>query len=103
MTKLWLNFRILLLATVTVVDLCHASTYYVSKTGSDANNGTSAATPWATFGAHVNGGTFAAGDAIYLKRGDTWNEQLIPPSSGTQGSPISFDAYGSGAAPVITA
>jgi hypothetical protein len=92
-----------LLATVTVVDLCHASTYYVSKTGSDANNGTSAATPWATLGAHVNGGTFAAGDVIYLKRGDTWNEQLIPPSAGGTGNPIQFDAYGSGAAPVITA
>ncbi len=77
--------------------------YYVSaSSGSDANNGTSAATPWATLGAHVNGGTFAAGSAIYLKRGDTWNEQLIPPSSGRSGNPISFDAYGTGAAPVLT-
>ena len=80
-----------------------AASYYVSSSsGIDANNGTSAATPWATLGAHVNGGTFAAGDVIYLKRGDTWNEQLIPPSSGSPGNPISFDAYGSGGAPMLT-
>jgi len=40
---------------------------------------------------------------IYLKRGDTWNEQLIPPSAGSSVSPIRFDAYGTGPAPVITA
>jgi hypothetical protein len=51
----------------------------------------------------VNGGTFSAADVIYLKRGDRWNEQLIPPSSGSSGSPISFDAYGTGAAPILTA
>ena len=79
-----------------------ATSYYVSNAGSDANNGTSAATPWATLGQHVNGGSFAAGDVIYLKRGDTWNEQLIPPSSGATGNPIRFDAYGTGDAPVLT-
>ncbi len=81
-----------------------ATSYYVSSsTGGDTNDGLSAATPWATLGVHVNGGAFAPGDVIYLKRGDTWNEQLIPPSSGASGSPIQFDAYGAGAAPVITA
>jgi hypothetical protein len=80
------------------------TTYYVSSSGgSDSNNGTSSATPWQTLSNHINGGTFSAGDVIYLKRGDTWNEQLIPPSSGSSGNPISFDAYGSGAPPVITA
>jgi len=84
-----------------------ATQYYVSSSGgSDANNGTSAATPWQTFGGvgnHINAGTFLAGDVIYLKRGDTWNEQLIPPSPGSSLSPIRFDAYGTGPAPVITA
>jgi hypothetical protein len=84
-----------------------ATEYYVSSSGgNDANNGTSAATPWQTFGGvgnHINAGTFREGDVIYLKRGDTWNEQLIPPSAGTLGSPIQFDAYGAGQAPVITA
>ena len=81
-----------------------ATNYYVSSSGgSDANNGMAASTPWQTLGVHVNGGTFSAGDVIYLKRGDVWNEQLIPPSSGSSVSPISFDAYSSGAAPIITA
>ncbi len=81
-----------------------AGTYYVSSSGgNDLSNGTSVGTAWATLGAHVNGGSFNPGDVIYLKRGDTWNEQLIPPSSGLPGSPIQFDAYGTGPAPVITA
>jgi hypothetical protein len=81
-----------------------AASYYVSSSsGNDSNNGTSAGTAWATLGVHVNGGAFSAGDIIYLKRGDVWNEQLIPPSPGAPGNPIQFDAYGTGAAPVITA
>ena len=80
---------------------CLAASYYVSPTGLDTNNGTSAATPWLTL-AHVNAHTFSAGDAIYLQRGGTWSEPLIPPSSGTSENPISFDAYGTGAPPVIT-
>src|ERR1700758_4593257 len=82
-----------------------ATNYYVSSSsGSDSNSGTSAGAAWKTFSAagnHVNSGNFAAGDVIYLKRGDTWNEQLIPPSSGVTGNPIAFDAYGTGPAPVI--
>lgn len=89
--------------TLSGTGLVPAISYYVSSSsGSDGNNGTSAATPWATLGAHVNGGTFAVGSVINLKRGDTWNEQLIPPSPGAAGNPISFDGYGTGAAPVLT-
>jgi hypothetical protein len=79
-----------------------ATTYYVSSsTGSDANAGTSSATPWQTI-AHVNGQTFLPGDSIVFKRGDVWNESLAPGSSGSAGSPITFDAYGTGAAPNLT-
>lgn len=88
---------------VAIGGTARAATYYVSSSaGNDSNNGTSPATPWATLRTHVNGGSFNPGDVIYLKRGDTWNEQLIPPSNGLSGSPIQFDAYGTGAAPVIT-
>ncbi len=77
-----------------------ATDYYVSSSaGSDSNSGTSPAAVWKTFSAagnHVNSGSFNPGDVIYLKRGYTWNEQLIPPSSGASGNPIQFDAYGSG-------
>ncbi len=96
--------NLMLIALLALCTRSWAASYYVSSSGgSDANNGASVSTPWQTLGTHVNGGTFSPGDVIYLKRGDVWNEQLIPPSSGTSGSPISFDAYGTGAAPVITA
>jgi len=78
------------------------TTYYVSSSlGSDANNGTSSGTPWATV-AKVNSQSFAAGDSVLFKRGDSWNESLVPLSSGTSASPITFDAYGTGAAPNLT-
>ena len=79
-----------------------ATSYYVSNGGADGNNGTSAGTAWRTL-AHVNAQTFNPGDTIYLQRGGIWREPLIPPSSGTTGNPIKFDAYGTGAAPIITA
>ena len=78
------------------------TTYYVSSsTGNDSNTGTSSSTAWQTI-AHVNGQTFEAGDSILFKRGDVWNESLTPPSSGSSGNPIKFDAYGTGAAPSLT-
>ena len=82
--------------------LTWATTYYVSSsTGNDANSGTSSSTPWQTIG-HVNGQTFQPGDSILFKRGDVWNESLAPRSSGSSGNPITFDAYGTGAAPNLT-
>jgi hypothetical protein len=82
--------------------LAWGTTYYVSSSsGSDANSGTSASAAWATVG-DVNAQTFQAGDSVLFKRGDVWNESLIPPSSGSSGNPITFDAYGTGAAPNLT-
>lgn len=81
---------------------CWATSYYVSNAGADGNSGTSAGAAWQTL-ARVNAQTLAPGDIIYLERGGVWVEPLIPGSSGTAGNPIWFDAYGTGAAPVITA
>ncbi|MFY9560500.1 MAG: hypothetical protein WAQ52_09730 [Terriglobales bacterium] len=79
-----------------------AATFYVDSTsGSDTNDGLSPATAWKTV-AKVNGSTFAAGDQILFKRGQVWNESLVPPSSGASGNPIVFDAYGTGEAPTLT-
>lgn len=94
-------FIILLLGISSVAS---GTTYYVSSsTGADTNSGTSTATPWKTLNQVNNFGSFAGGDVILFKRGDTWNESLVPPTSGTAGSPIAFDAYGFGGAPVFTA
>ena len=79
-----------------------ATTYYVSSsTGNDGNRGTSAGAAWQTI-THVNGQTFAPGDSILFRRGDVWNESLVPASSGAAGNPITFDAYGTGAPPNLT-
>lgn len=79
-----------------------ATTYYVDATGGDdAKDGQSAATAWKTI-AKVNGVSFVAGDQILFKRGEVWRESLVPASSGAAGSPILFDAYGTGDAPTIT-
>jgi parallel beta-helix repeat protein len=76
--------------------------YYVDATyGSDSNTGKSTDQAWKTI-SRVNGSTFQPGDNILFKRGEMWREKLIVPSSGTQGSPIVFGAYGSGAKPVIS-
>jgi len=89
-------------ATSRPSGLASATTYYVSSsTGNDANGGTSSGAAWQTV-AKVNGQTFLPGDSILFKRGDVWNESLAPASSGSSGNPITFDAYGTGAAPNLT-
>ncbi len=94
--------KLFMLAVLMWSGVAPATTYYVSSsTGSDASSGTSVASAWKTL-AKVNGQTFQAGDSILLKRGDVWNESLVPPSSGTSGNPITFDAYGTGAPPNLT-
>jgi len=74
----------------------NATIYYVDNAGSDAANGTSEGTAWQTI-AKINASTFLPGDQIFLKKGCTWNEQLIPPRSN-----LYFGSYGTGANPIIT-
>ena len=78
-----------------------AATYYVDPQGSNANNGLSPDTAWRSL-LKVGISTFQPGDVILFKRDGVWNEWLTPPSSGTAGSPIKFDAYGSGRPPRFT-
>ena len=78
------------------------TTYYVdSASGNDSNDGTSSSTSWRTI-AKVNSTRFAAGDHILFKRGGTWRELLALSSSGEAGNPIVIDAYGTGAAPIVS-
>src|SRR4030042_5645945 len=78
-----------------------ATTYYIDATGgNDGWSGTTQSTPWKTI-SKVNSATFNPGDQILFKRGETWREQLNVPSSGTEGKPITFGAYGSGEKPKI--
>jgi len=81
--------------------------YYVDQTdGNDSWDGlapeyvSGTNGPWKTI-AQVNGSSFLAGDTILFQCGETWREQLTVPSSGSDGSPITFGAYGTGAKPKI--
>jgi hypothetical protein len=46
-------------------------------------------------------GGFTGGDSLLLKRGEVFREQLVMPSSGTVGSPVTVSSYGSGNKPLI--
>ena len=78
-----------------------ATTYYVDPAGSNGNDGLSPATPWRTL-LKVGISTFQPGDVILFKRDGVWNEWLTPPSSGTAGNLIKFDAYSDGRPPEFT-
>jgi len=98
-----LAISLFVLLSLTNVSLpAYATTYYVDATnGNDFNNGLSPETAWKTI-SKVNSMDFKPGDTILFKRGEIWREQLIVPSSGTEGNPITFGAYGEGEKPKIT-
>ena len=83
-----------------------ATTYYVDSVGGNDNwDGTSPSTAWQSLG-KVNATTFAPGDDILLKAGSVWQGAdglLYPKGSGTAGSPIVIDMYGTGSKPLINA
>lgn len=95
--------KILLFLFLSLCMGAQATTYYFSTSGSDANNGTSSATPFQTI-TKLNTllTTALAGDIILLKRGDTWQGSITTGTSGVNGNKITIDAYGSGNKPVIT-
>jgi len=91
-----------LLSLTTISLPAYATTYYVDASGGDDfNDGLSPQTAWKTI-SKVNSMDFKPGDTILFKRGEIWREQLIVPSSGTEGNPITFGAYGEGEKPKIT-
>jgi hypothetical protein len=77
--------------------------YYVSNSGDDSSDGTSAASPWKTI-AHVNAQSFNPGDSIFFQAGGLWREELIMPYwwVGSQDNPITFGSYGTGNLPIIS-
>lgn len=72
-----------------------ASYYVDASAGNDSNSGTSASSSWKTF-SNLSSTNFPTNTTLYLKRGETWYEQLTVPASS-----FNIDAYGSGALPVI--
>jgi hypothetical protein len=86
-------------ATVTVAP--HSpTTFYVSPTGSDSNNGTSSGTPWQTL-SHASLFGATAGDTVLLEGGQTHTGSLLYMSvAGTYQSPFTIGSYGSGRATI---
>lgn len=66
--------------------------YYVSPTGDDSKDGTSAATAWATI-ARVNAATeIQPGDKVLWKCGGIWRG-IVRPHSGEEGNPVIYSSY----------
>jgi hypothetical protein len=75
------------------------TTYYVSTSGSDVNNGLSPATAWQTI-AKVNSSSFAAGTNILFNGGQTFSGAIVAPNAGTCVNRITFGSYGTGSATI---
>jgi len=97
----------LLLTLILMIGLslkCCATNYYcTSSSGNDGNAGTSTVAAWQTL-SKINSSfsTFAAGDSIFLKRGDVFYGNINITKSGASGNPIYIGAYGTGPMPVIS-
>ena len=76
------------------------TTYYVSNSGNDSTEGTNANNPWQTLN-KVNQTSFKPGDKILFNRGDSWEGTINVKSSGSNGNPITYGAYGTGEKPKI--
>jgi parallel beta-helix repeat protein len=84
-----------------------ATDYYISADGNDSNTGTSETAAWQTLtklSAELGGpsgtwGNISSGDHIYFRRGDTFRGFIAFSAFNNNG--ITFDAYGTGAKPII--
>lgn len=94
--------RYLLTILIFITSNAFGLKYYVANSGNDSHDGQSPATAWKTI-TKINGySMFLAGDSIMFNRGDSWNESMKFPTSGTSSQHIYIGTYGSGTNPIIT-
>ncbi|KAA9039313.1 T9SS type A sorting domain-containing protein [Ginsengibacter hankyongi] len=95
--------KLLLVVFTTLCFAANATTYYISASGNDANNGTSTSTPWKSLN-KLNSyfSLLLPGDNILFNRGDVFYGNITVNASGKAGLPLTISAYGTGANPVIT-
>ena len=94
-----INYQVVVL--LLSFSLCAQNQYYLSSsTGNDNNNG-SQNQPWKTL-SKISNTTLGPGDTVYFKKGDTFRGHYVVNGSGTEQSPITFTAYGTGNQPVIS-
>lgn len=76
-------------------------TYYVDAVnGNDLNLGTSPDKAWKSL-EHINKQTFGPGAKLLFKAGESWNGNLIPKGSGSEGKVFEIGKYGEGNRPAI--
>lgn len=95
----------LMISIVLIAQPVFAATYFVKATGNNAQNGLSDATAWKTI-AKVNAMSFAPGDAVQFRGGDTFTGTLALNGSNDTGSwtnPITIQSYGTGRALISNA
>jgi hypothetical protein len=77
------------------------TTYYIdSVQGNNANTGLSEAEPWQDF-AKINGTTLGPGDALLLKRGSVFDQELSVSAAGTPDDWAVIGVYGEGPRPIL--
>jgi len=82
------------MAVFMMQNSCLGVTYYVDcKIGNNSHDGITKETPWRTL-SKVEVILLVGGDSLLLKRGCTWNEDLIIGNSGVQDCLIVVGAYG---------
>ncbi|MEK6481261.1 PA14 domain-containing protein [Catalinimonas sp. 4WD22] len=100
MRKVFTKLKLSVLFLFMCMSVYAQNTYYVSTSGNDSNSGRSSSAAWRTI-RKVNDTNLQPGDQVLFRRGDRWNEELLPGTSGTSGRLITFGAYGSGNMPII--
>ena len=71
------------------------TSYFVSASGDDNNNGKSEQTAWASL-EKVNTADLQPGDGVFFRRGDIWRGEALIAQNG-----VAYSAYGEGAKPAI--
>lgn len=89
------KFLLLFILFIFIPSISWGATYYVSAVnpvGNNNNLGTDSASPWQSI-SKVNTVSFAAGDVIKFNSGDYGTTSLLPLTSGSAGSLITFTSY----------
>lgn len=74
-----------------------SAVYYISSNGNDSNSGLSTSAPWQTISkVNAMSNSFAAGDQILFRKGDSFFGELKITKGGVSGSNIVFGSYGTG-------
>jgi uncharacterized repeat protein (TIGR02059 family) len=96
--------KILTILFLAISSVVSATTYYVSSSGKNANNGLTTSTPWQTV-QYAEAHATNAGDIIALKKGDIWLTDIALGihHGGVSGNPIIWDGalWGTGANAII--